>query len=321
MPAQLSQLGGGGGNSASSEESERLEKEQSQEARVRALLVDGIPTLPAYVFELSSLLSTVPVDLRRVCRVIRTDPSLAAQVIRLCNSALLGLRGRVSNIEHAVILLGTERLRTLVLTCSLVQWVGNFLSPTELQSFWQHSLLTATLSERSALCLLYSEAEQAYLAGLLHDLGVLPLLVLALRQKRPKLAPGDILWGESVELEQQQFGVDHSVVGKCIGISWNFAPEIIDVLEHHHRPQEAHQDVVLVEIVRAADLICQMHGVRVGGEPARIALGDLNTYKNLLDTCAPSLTDDQKTKLAKILEIEFPDIIQLLEPRLAVLRG
>jgi HD-like signal output (HDOD) protein len=321
MPAQLSQLSGAGGNSASSDESERLEKEQSQEARVRALLVDGIPTLPAYVFELSSLLSAVPVDLRRVCRVIRTDPSLAAQVIRLCNSALLGLRGRVSNIEHAVILLGTERLRTLVLTCSLVQWVGNFLSPTELQSFWQHSLLTATLSERSAFCLRYSEAEQAYLAGLLHDLGVLPLLVLALRPKGPKLAPGAILWGESVELEQQQFGVDHCVVGKCIGISWNFAPEIIEVLEHHHRPQEARQDVVLVEIVRAADLICQMHGVRVGGEPSRIALGDLNTYKNLLDTCAPSLTDDQKTKLAKILEIEFPDIIQLLEPRLAALWG
>jgi HD-like signal output (HDOD) protein len=321
MPAQLNQPAGTGGNGASSDESERLEKEQGQEARVRALLVDGIPTLPAYVFELSSLLSTVPVDLRRVCKVIRTDPSLAAQVIRLCNSAMLGLRNRISNIEHAVILLGTERLRTLVLTCSLVQWVGNFLSPTELQSFWQHSLLTATLSERSALCLHYPEAEQAYLAGLLHDLGVLPLLVLVLRSKGPRVAPGAILWGESVELEQQQFGVDHCVVGKCIGISWNFSLEIVDVLEHHHRPQEARQDIVLVEIVRAADLICQMHGVRVGKEPSRIALGDLNTYKNLLDTCAPSLTDDQRIKLAKILEIEFPDIIRLLEPRIAALRG
>jgi HD-like signal output (HDOD) protein len=209
----------------------------------------------------------------------------------------------------------------LVLTCSLVQCVGNFLSPTELQSFWQHSLLTATLSEHSALCLHYSEAEQAYLAGLLHDLGVLPLLVLALPPKGLQLTPGTILWGESVELEQQQFGVDHCVVGKCIGLSWNFSPEIIDVLEHHHRPQDARQDGVLVEIVRAADLVCQMHGVRVGGEPSQIALGDLNTYKNLLDNCAPSLTDDQKTKLAMILEVELPDVIQLLEPRLAVLWG
>ena len=321
MPAQLNRPGGAGRNSASADESERLEQEQSQEARVRVLLVDGIPTLPAYVFELSGLLSTAPVDLRRVCRIIRTDPSLAAQVIRLCNSAMLGLRGRVSNIEHAVILLGTERLRTLVLTCSLVECVGNFLPQTELQSFWQHSLLTATLSERSALCLHYSEAEQAYLAGLLHDLGVLPLLILALRSKGAKLTPGTIMWGEAVELEQQQFGVDHCLVGKCIGLSWNFSPEIIDVLEHHHRPQEARQDRVLVEIVGAADLVCQMHGVRVGGEPSRIAVGDQNTYKNLLDRCAPTLTDEEKTKLAKALEVEFPDIIQLLELQVAAVRG
>ena len=321
MPAQLNRPGGTGGNSAGSDEAERLEKEQSQEARVRALLVDGIPTLPGYVFELSALLRSVPVDLRRVCRVIRTDPSLTAQVIRLCNSAMLGLRGRVSNIEHAVILLGTERLRTLVLTCSLVESIGNFLYPVGLQSFWQHSLLTATLSERSALCLHNAEAEQAYLAGLLHDLGVLPLLVLALPPSEPKLIPGTIVWGESVEQERQQFGVDHCWVGKCIGISWNFSPEIIDVLEHHHRPQEARQDGVLVEMVRAADLVSQMHGVRVGGEPSRIALADQNTYKNLLDSCAPSLTENEKTTLAQTLEAEFPDIIHSLELRVAGMWG
>jgi HD-like signal output (HDOD) protein len=321
MPAQLDGPDGAGGESASSDESERLEKEQSQEAKIRALLVDGIPTLPAYVFELSALLSTIPVDLRRVCGVIQTDPSLTAQVIRLCNSAQLGLRERVSNIEHAVILLGTERLRTMVLNCSLVECVGSCFSPTELQSFWQHCLLTATLSARSALCLRYPEVEQAYLAGLLHDVGVLPLLILALRSTEPKVTPGAILWGESIESEQKQFGVDHCSVGKCIGLSWNFSPELIDVLEHHHRPQEARQNVVLVEIVRAADLVCQMHGVRVGGEPPRITLGDQNKYKHLLDSCAPSLTDEERTKWAKTLEVELPNIIQLLEMRVSTGRG
>jgi len=302
-------------------ESARLEKEQSQEARVRALLAEGIPTLPAYVFELSSLLSCVPVDLRRVCRVIRTDPSLAAQVIRLCNSAMLGLRGRVSHIEHAVILLGTERLRTLVLTCSLVQHLGNLLSSADLQSFWQHSLLTATLSERCAFSLRYLETEQAYLAGLLHDLGVLPLLLLAAGSRDSKLAPGSIAWGESVELERQQAGVDHCLVGKCIGLSWNFAPQIIDVLEYHHRPQDARYDPTLVDIVVAADLVCQVHGVRVGGAPSQIALADRNVYKSLLDNSAQSLSDAQRIELAKVLELEFPEIMHLLELPIAVMWG
>jgi HD-like signal output (HDOD) protein len=302
-------------------ESARLEKEQSQEARVRALLAEGIPTLPAYIFELSSLLSCVPVDLRRVCRVIRTDPSLAAQVIRLCNSAMLGLRGRVSHIEHAVILLGTERLRTLVLTCSLVQHMGNLLSSADLQSFWQHSLLAATLSERCAFCLRYLETEQAYLAGLLHDLGVLPLLLLAAGSRDPKLAPGSIAWGESIELERQHSGVDHCLVGKCIGLSWNFAPQIIEVLEFHHRPQDARYDRTLVEIVVAADLVCQMHGVRVGGEPSQIALADRSVYKSLLDNSTQSLTDAERSELAKVLELEFAEMMHLLELPIAVMWG
>jgi HD-like signal output (HDOD) protein len=135
------------------------------------------------------------------------------------------------------------------------------------------------------------------------------------------LISGSIMWGESVEQERQQFGVDHCLVGKCIGLSWNFPPEIIDVLEHHHRPQEARQDGILVETVGAADLVCKMHGVRVGGEPSRITLADQNAYKNLLDSCAPSLTNEEKTALAKILEVEFPDIIRSLELRVAAIWG
>jgi hypothetical protein len=77
----------------------------------------------------------------------------------------------------------------------------------------------------------------------------------------------------------------------------------------------------LVEIVRAADLVCQMHGVRVGGEPSRIELGDRNKYKDLLDSCAPSLTDDERTKWAKTLELEFPNIIQSLELRVSAVSG
>jgi len=253
--------------------------------------------------------------------VIRTDPSLAAQVIRLCNSAMLGLRGRVSHIEHAVILLGTERLRTLVLTCSLVQHLGNLLSSADLQSFWQHSLLTATLSERCAFCIRYLETEQAYLAGLLHDLGVLPLLLLSAGSRDPKLAPGSIAWGENVELERQQSGVDHCLVGKCIGLSWNFAPQIIEVLEYHHRPQDARLDRTLVEIVVAADLVCQVHGVRVGGAPSQIALADRNVYKSLLDNSTQSLTDLEKSELAKVLELEFPEIMHLLELPIAAIWG
>ena len=154
------------------------EARQSRKLALMAALSEGLPTLPAYVFELNSLLAAAPVNLKRVGEVIRTDPSLTAQVLRLCNSAFMGFRERVTKIEHAVMLVGTERLRTMVLTCSLVEYVGHRVASEDIQSFWQHCFLTAALSERIARAIAYAQPEQAYLAGLLHDIGALPLLVV-----------------------------------------------------------------------------------------------------------------------------------------------
>ena len=175
------------------------------------------------------MLSASPVDLKRVGEVIRRDPGLAAQVIRMCSSTLLSVREKVSSIEHAVILLGTERLRTMVLTISLVEHVGNRLSASIVQSFWQHSFLTAILSERIARRTAFPRPEQAYLAGLLHDIGALPLLTIA---SRSQSGPNVLEWlggGESIQAEQEHFGLDHCEVGRWIGISWNFSPALIDV--------------------------------------------------------------------------------------------
>src|ERR1017187_1637995 len=86
---------------------------QRRKVALMAALSDGLPTLPAYVFELNSMLAASPVDLKRVAEIIGTDPSLTAQVLRLCNSAFMGFRERVTKIENAVMLVGTERLPTM----------------------------------------------------------------------------------------------------------------------------------------------------------------------------------------------------------------
>ena len=224
-----------------SRRTEDPEARQSRKLALMAALSEGLPTLPAYVFELNSLLAAVPVNLKRVGEIIRTDPSLTAQVLRLCNSAFMGFRERVTKIEHAVMLVGTERLRTLVLTCSLVEYVGHRVASEDIQSFWQHCFLTAALSERIARAIAYVQPEQAYLAGLLHDIGALPLLVVTSAES---IEPENIVtcgWGESVELEREQFGTDHCEVGRWIGVSWNFSPSLLEVMVKHHHPREATQ--------------------------------------------------------------------------------
>src|SRR5882724_9795198 len=218
------------------------EQVERRKQRLMGILGQGLPTLPNYVLDLNALLSSQSVDLKKVGVVIRTDPSLSAQVLRLCNSALFGLRRRVISIEQAAVLLGTERLRTLVLTCSVMQFAGKRLPQEQLLPFWQHSFLAALLSERIARQVDYFEKEQAYLGGLLHDIGQLPLWMLVLEEEsrnRP-LPPAD--WPDNCAVEREYFGMDHCKVGRWMAVTWNFMPSFLDVFEAHHQPERAQHD-------------------------------------------------------------------------------
>jgi len=289
------------------------EARQSRKLALMAALSEGLPTLPAYVFELNSLLAAVPVNLKHVGEVIRTDPSLTAQVLRLCNSAFMGFRERVAKIEHAVMLLGTERLRTLVLTCSLIEYVGHRVASEDIQSFWQHCFLTAALSERIARAIAYVQPEQAYLAGLLHDIGALPLLVVTSTESKE---PENIVtwgWGESVELEREHFGTDHCEVARWIGISWNFSPSLLEAMVKHHCPREATHDPLLVGVVAAADQFCVRRGIVLGAAPPELTEPAGNQAQVILQACLPHLKPEEADRLAEMLETDFLHLIQLME--------
>ena len=290
-----------------------LLEQQNQQARVMALLAEGLPTLPRYVFQLNSLLAATPVDLNRVAEVIRTDPSLSAQVLRLSNSALFDPKDRAASIEHAVIMLGADRLRTLVLTCSLVEYVDHQFTPVAIHSFWQHSFMTAILSERIARWTAYPKVEQAYMAGLLHDVGILPMLTVAAREHRAFPALYADAWGESLETERKDFGTDHCSIGRWIGVHWNFPAAVVDVFEHHHRPLEALHDPQLVGIVAAADRFCQKRGVMSGCEPNSIDTAAQTHDDDLLRDCLPGLSSAERIRLAELLDTDSLHMTQMLE--------
>src|SRR5579885_105886 len=204
---------------------------ERRKKRLMAILSQGLPTLPHYVLDLTALLNKQAVDLKKVGNVIRTYPSLSAQVLRLCNSALFGLRRRVLSIEQAAILLGTERLRTLVLTCSVMQFAGKYLPKDQLMGFWQHSFLSALLSERIARQVDYFEKEQAYLGGLLHDIGQLPMWMLVAEEAAKGREGPRAGWVDNPELERDYFCMDHCKTGRHMAVAWNFMPSFIDVFE------------------------------------------------------------------------------------------
>jgi HD-like signal output (HDOD) protein len=277
-----------------------------------AMLSHGLPTLPAYIFELNALLGSPQVDLKRVGKVIRTDPSLTAQLIRLCNSALYTVRRRVLSVEEAAILMGVERLRTLVLSCSLMEFTGRQFSPQAVQAFWQHSLMAGMISERIALWIDFPEREQAYLGGLLHDLGLLPLWLVAAEEDICSDVPPPVAWQDSVPAEREYFGLDHCTAGRALGMSWNFLPSFVDVFEHHHNPDEASHDKVLVGIVSSADHFCNNHAAGLESDLHRNGATQAQEDE-FMKICLPMLTDEERTTLTEILEAEYLHLLPLLE--------
>jgi HD-like signal output (HDOD) protein len=304
-----------------------LEQQERRKQRLMGILGQGLPTLPNYVLDLNALLSAPTVDLKKVGNVIRTDPSLSAQVLRLCNSALFGLRRRVISIEQAAILIGTERLRTLVLTCSVMQFAGKRLPVSQLLPFWQHSFLCALLSERIARQVDYFEKEQAYLGGLLHDIGQLPLWILVLEEQSKQKAPPPAEWQDNLTLERDYFGMDHCKVGRWMAVSWNFMPSFVDVFEHHHSPDRAEHDPYLVGIVAVADqfLKSQTESLDEKGQGnANEAAGlDLPEPEppSFPPHCLPLLSEPERQAVMDMLQTEYIHLLPLVKLGLASATG
>jgi HD-like signal output (HDOD) protein len=290
------------------------ERVKKRKERLLSILTKGLPALPDLVMEINTMLSSGSVDLKRVGKRIRNDPSLSAQLLRLCNSAAFGMRRRVLSIEEAAVLMGSERLRTLVLTCSIMEFSGKQLPRADMQTYWEHSFLTGMLSERIARWAEYSECEQAYLAGLLHDIGALPLLLVANEEKALSGKNNGGPWGGSLETEIAFFGMSHCEVGRKIGESWNFFPSFIDVFQHHHDPGTSSRDPHLVGIVAAADHFCEMRAEFPAPAESSTVLveDDTGEVDEFLKKCFPRFGADERSELLEMLETEYLHLLPMI---------
>jgi len=241
----------------------------AREQRLQIIVRKGLPPFRQTALELTKALGGDSPDLKKAAKLIAADPSLSSQVLRMCNSPLLGLHSRVISIDHAATLLGPERLRGLAVTTSVADFAGNALPESQMSAFWQHSFLAAMLSQFLARRWKYFEEYQAYIAGLLHDIGQVPewMLIGEAAAESDEL-PSD--WIDNTAMEGEYFGTDHCKLGGMMARSWNLMPSFLDVLENHHTPELAQRDSVLVRIVATAD---QFLGTKSGAHsPADMSL-------------------------------------------------
>ena len=238
--------------------------------RVNAVISKVFSCLPDHILELNALLRRPSVDVRQSSRIIRNDPTLHVRVLSLASAAVVNDGQPVHSIAEAMVLLGPERLRAFVLSHELTNLAGRQLSEHSVRDFRQHSSLTAAYSERIARGLDYLQPEEAYVGGLIHDIGTMPLLIVAQEEKAKGAAPPQN-WQDDLLREREFFGIDHCEVGRWMGVAWDFSSSLVEVIQHHHAPLNSTKESVLVGIVAAGDYYSGLPSAVTAGYRSEVA--------------------------------------------------
>jgi HD-like signal output (HDOD) protein len=231
-----------------------------------------LPVMPAILESLGTCLSASAgeVDVPRVVELISYDKSLAAQCLRVANSAMFSGRATVQSVRQAVLALGMQRIRDIVYSCSLPRmFAGSARRGMEQATFWRHALGTALVSQHLGELLMVSDIEKLYLAGLLHDIGILVNSLLYPAEFRRVLEQAEALETPLCEVEQEVLGFTHCESGRVLADIWKLPADISDTIEFHHHPSVDDPDGEMTCVVYLADVLCRLRGLGYGYYEAR----------------------------------------------------
>lgn len=237
--------------------------------RVREL--QNLPAMPTVITSLSECLSVnaAEVDLARITELISYDKSLAAQCLRVANSALFARRSAVDSVKAAVLSLGVARVRDIVYSCALPKTMAGAQGGIEPMTFWRHALGTALVAQHLAQNLCIPNADRFYLAGLLHDIGIL-VNALLFRSEFPRVfLQAEKREAPLYEMEKEILGFTHCDSGRVLADFWKLPPDISATIESHHEPAFSEPDLEMICVVHLADLLCRLRGLGYGYYEAR----------------------------------------------------
>lgn len=227
--------------------------------------MDRIPTLPTMALLLLHYIDR-PLDnllLPWVIELIGQDATVSAECIRLANSALPSRR--VSTVQAAVIALGVLRVRDItVSSCGegiLPLRSKPILDPT---TFWRHCLGCALVSRKLAQLVGFIDIERAYLAGLLHDLGVVAQWWLVPDEFERAVESARRTRIPLHRAESEILGLNHAETGALLSRCWQLGDDVTEVILFHHRPRQADHHQGLVAIVSLSDWLCRNCGLGYG---------------------------------------------------------
>ena len=220
-------------------------------------IVREIPTLPVIYQQLFQKMQDPDVTIANLAEIISNDQALTAKLLHLVNSAFYGYRKQIRTISRALVVLGFRAVRNAALALSIFdQFKGeDSTEKLDLAKFWEHSIAVACICKILAEHSTLKQAEEAFVVGLLHDVG-------KLITKRYFPEDFDTLCdyqlaheGTWFAGEKELFPVDHAIIGKAIFRAWDFPPPVVEAIQYHHQPNLSASHPQLMALVHVSNYL------------------------------------------------------------------
>ncbi|MEW5757846.1 MAG: HDOD domain-containing protein [Pseudomonadota bacterium] len=271
--------------------------------------VPSLSALPAIYYRLNDAINNPSVSLKDIAGIIEKDPALAAQLLRIANSALFKFPSQVTTITQAITIVGTQQLKDLTLACKVISAFPKIqVEAVTDEQFWHHSIAVGIAARVLAASRRESNVERYYVIGLLHDIGRLLIYLM-----KPQLA------GQARSICQQDhrllFKVEdeimqtsHSELSGLLLKHWNLPDSLWEPVLHHHNPSLARNYPDEAAVIHIADVLAHTLQLGTSGELAIPPLSP-EAWEKL------GLHPEQLADILQEIEFQFNESIKILRPQ------
>jgi HD-like signal output (HDOD) protein len=238
----------------------------NSELRKRVEKLRSLPSSPAVLQPLLDLLRRPPdeIELSQVVQLVSYEKTIAAQLLRIANSPLYARARPAESIQSAIFTLGIQRIEDILLSNCFGKLVPQDKWVVDPAVFWRHSFGCALVCREFAERIDYYDPDKAYLAGLLHDLGIIVNSLAYNDEYRTVLAEAVQNGRPLDEQEKLTLGFTHCESGVILAKTWQLPDAVCEVIEWHHDMEHAPSNNPLIALVHLGDLLCRLRGLGYG---------------------------------------------------------
>lgn len=219
----------------------------------------GLPTLPTVVSKMIQLVDNPKTSAASLAKLISTDQALTARILKLANSAYYGFPREISTVNMAIVVLGFNTVKDMGLSISVFDVFKRIKSAEnfDVARFWEHSVACGIASRMLTRNYRTRYAGEAFVAGLLHDIGKV-ILNQYFHEEFMEIIYSTASGNSFEESEINTIGTTHAQIGAWLAEKWNLPKIISESILYHHEPWNAPKDKLFVSIVTIADYLCHI---------------------------------------------------------------